>query len=260
MWESFDVWGQMVFIRATTKCESGDQPVAPQDIGGAPWCSLYAYLTLGARMAQVDGLGYARPMPTQDVDRPGLWARTRRAGHQEIAETAMRLFIAQGFDATTIEQIANEVGISRRSFFRYFGAKEDIVLGDLAERGVAVKIALEARPASEPPWEALRAALESLRAHDVSSETTLRISKMLYQTPSLRARHLEKQLHWQALLVPNIQTRLGPAADGVPDVRAQAIVACALVCLDTAGEIWTRGNAEGDLSQIFDQALAAVRA
>lgn len=178
----------------------------------------------------------------------------------EIGDVAMRLFLEQGFDATTMAQIAHEAGISRRSLFRYFGTKEDIVLGSLVETGLAVRDALEARPAGESPWEALRAAFESLtRAPGYSPERNLKISKMLYGTPSLRASHFEKQLRWQELLAPNIQTRLGVATDGTSDPRARAVVACALTCLDVAGEIWTLSDGEADLAQLFDQAVAAVR-
>ncbi len=172
----------------------------------------------------------------------------------------MRLFLEQGFDGTTMEQIAPEAGISRRSLFRYFGTKEDIVLGHLVEAGMAVRDALAARPASEPPWEALRGALESLALDpEYSPDRNLKISKMLYGTPSLRAGHFEKQLRWQELLVPNIQMRLGAKTGDAPDPRAQAIVACALTCLDVANEIWTRRDGEADLAQLFDQAVAAVR-
>lgn len=184
----------------------------------------------------------------------------------EIGATAMRLFLERGFEATTMEQIANEVDISRRSLFRYFGTKEDIVLGYLVEAGMAVRDALEARPASEPPWEALRAALESLvLVPDYSPERNLAISKMLYGTPSLRAGHLEKQLRWQELLVPNIEMRLGVAeaagdvSSNTPDPRAKAIVACALTCLDVTNEIWTRSEGKEDPRQLFDRTVAAVR-
>ncbi len=199
-------------------------------------------------------------MNSQVADAPGLRARTRRAVQAEIGGAAMRLFLEQGFDATTMEQIARAAGISRRSLFRYFSTKEDIVLGHLVEAGLAVKDALEARAVSEPPWEALRAALEALALDpQYSPERTLGIAKMLYGTPSLRASHFEKQLRWQELLVPNIQLRLGAATGDGPDPRAQAIVACALTCLDVATETWTRSDGEGDLGQLFDQAVAAVR-
>ncbi|MDQ3430082.1 MAG: TetR/AcrR family transcriptional regulator [Actinomycetota bacterium] len=199
-------------------------------------------------------------MDVRDAGTSGLRERTRLAVRTEIGAVAMRLFLEQGFDATTMEQIAHEAGISRRSLFRYFGTKEDIVLGNLVEAGLAVRDALEARPASEPPWEALRAAFESLALDpEYSPERTLAISKMLYGTPSLRAGHLEKQLRWQELLVPNIQVRLGVATGDAPDPRAQAIVACALTCLAVANETWTRCDGEADLAQLFDQAVAAVR-
>lgn len=178
----------------------------------------------------------------------------------EIGATAMRLFLERGFDDTTMEQIAHEAGISRRSLFRYFGTKEDIVLGNLVEAGEAVRDALEARPLSETPWEALRAALESLTFDPgYSPERDLAISKMLYGTPVLRAAHLEKQLRWQELLVPNIQKRLGEVPGHETDPRARAIVACALTCLDVAVETWTLSDGAEDLAGLFDRAVAAVR-
>jgi AcrR family transcriptional regulator len=178
----------------------------------------------------------------------------------EIGGAAMRLFLEQGFEGTTMEQIANEVGISRRSLFRYFGTKEDIVLGNLVEAGEAVRDALEIRPAAEPPWEALRAAIGSLAlAPEYSPERNLKISKMLYGTPSLRAAHLEKQLRWQELLVPNIRMRLGAETGDASDPRARAIVACALTCLDVAVETWTRSDGEEDIAGLYDRAVAAVR-
>ncbi|MFX6226362.1 helix-turn-helix domain-containing protein, partial [Acinetobacter baumannii] len=56
-----------------------------------------------------------------------LWERSRRAAYAEISGIAMRLFLDQGFEQTTIDQIAAAAGISRRSFFRYFGTKEDVL-------------------------------------------------------------------------------------------------------------------------------------
>ncbi len=203
-------------------------------------------------------------MSVGDVGPSGLRGRTRRVVRGEIGAAAMRLFLERGFDGTTMEQIADEAGISRRSLFRYFGTKEDIVLGHLVETGEAVRDALEARPAEEPPWDALRAAFESIiQEPGYSPEKNLKISKMLYATPSLRAGRLEKRLRWQELLTPNVQMRLG-VAGGVAggdasDPRARAIVACALTCLDVASEIWTRGDGKKDPARLFDQAVAAVR-
>lgn len=200
-------------------------------------------------------------MEIRDAGAPGLRERTRRAVQAEIGAAALRLFLQQGFEATTMEQIANEAGVSRRSLFRYFGTKEDIVLGDHAEQGRMVRAALEARPPDEPPWEALRAALKTL-VEDLaySPEDFLTIARMLHETPSLRARHLEKRRQWLDLLVPNIAMRLGDAPEPVREVRARAIVASALACSETATETWVQRNGDADLEQLYDEAVAAVRA
>ncbi|MGP2439278.1 TetR/AcrR family transcriptional regulator [Streptomyces sp. JW3] len=190
----------------------------------------------------------------------GLRQRTRRAVRAEIAATAMRLFLEHGYEATTMEQIAGEIGISRRSLFRYFATKEDIVLGDHAESGQVLREALEARPARETPWEALGAALKVLAASlPYTPEGLLRITRMLHASPALRARQLEKRQQWTELLVPDIAARLGDAADPMTQVRARALVACALTCSDIATETWVRSDGTADIEQVFDEAVAAVR-
>ncbi len=171
----------------------------------------------------------------------------------------MGLFLDQGFEQTTIDQIASAAGISRRSFFRYFGTKEDIVLGDLAKQGELVRDALEQVPATVPPWEALRAALQAVEALSVEPRVTLKIAKMMYETPSLRARSIEKHLHWQSLLVPDIRRRLGIDPDDLANPVPAAIVASVIACLDVAGEIWVAGDGLGDLAALYDQAALGVR-
>ncbi|MBO0609099.1 TetR/AcrR family transcriptional regulator [Myceligenerans salitolerans] len=211
---------------------------------------------------------------------PSLRERTRRAVHQEIAGSAMRLFLEQGFEATTVDQIAAATGISRRSFFRYFATKEDVVLGELVGRGHAIASELAARPAEEPPWTALRAALVRFRdTRTPDTESELRLGEMLYATPTLRARHLEKQLAWQDLLVPVLADRLrataveGTGANGVggngaggtdaggadPELAAAAIVAGALACLDIAGAAWVRRGGTVPLDKLYDDAVATIR-
>lgn len=188
-----------------------------------------------------------------------LWQRTRQAAYAEITGTAMRLFLDQGFEQTTIDQIATTAGISRRSFFRYFGTKEDVVLGGLAQQGELMRDALESVPLTVEPWDALRQALHAVDALAVEPDVTLKIAKMMYGIPSLRARSIEKHLHWQSLLVPNIRRRLGLADDDAADPAPAAIVASAIACLDVAGELWVHGGGTEDLGALYDRAVAAVR-
>jgi AcrR family transcriptional regulator len=185
--------------------------------------------------------------------------RTRRAVHAEITAAAMKLFAENGFDSTTVDQIAAAAGISRRSFFHYFGSKEDVVIGDMVTLGESVRVVLEAQPASMSAWDALRAALSTLQGDDNSE---LAVAKLYFDAPSLRARHLEKHLRWQALFEPDIARRLGPRNDGGtgPDPRARAVIAASLAALDTAIDAWRESGGEADPAELYDEAVAAIRA
>ena len=81
---------------------------------------------------------------------------------------------------------------------------------------------------------------------------------MLSETSSLRARLLEERLRWQELLVPLIAARLADEP-GTANLRASAIVASALACLDAASEAWIASNGATDLAALYDEAVAAVR-
>jgi AcrR family transcriptional regulator len=200
-------------------------------------------------------------MASTSIDTKGLSLRerTRRAVRVEIATQALALFTEQGFDATTVEQIATAAGISERSFFRYFATKEDVVIGDPAPYALILQAALEECPADAAPWVALRAALgqliDAVHADPVSS---LQASALMLSNPGLRARHLEKQILWEQLLVPNIVERLrGTPAER--SLRAHAIVSAALSCLEAALNAWAKTQATESLEHLLDSAISAVQ-
>nr|WP_286159721.1 hypothetical protein [Actinospica acidiphila] len=87
----------------------------------------------------------------------------------------------------------------------------------------------------------------------------LELSRLIFETPSLRARYLEKRLRWRAALVPAVQARLESAAAPAPDPRARAIIATVFACADTATELWVEHDGRLDLKDLYDQCLAAVR-
>jgi AcrR family transcriptional regulator len=188
---------------------------------------------------------------------PTLRNRATRAVRAEIASVAMRLFLEQGFEQTTVDQIAAEAGLSRTSFFRYFGAKEDVLLGQLEDLGRKVLDALVARPADEPAWAALRHAFDVLIESSALPEQGLRMRRLLHDTPSLQARQLGKQLGWQDLLAPEVARRLGVCGDAC-DPRPRAVVAAALGCLNVAVDVWGATDGACSLPGLLDQAMTAV--
>lgn len=188
-----------------------------------------------------------------------LWDRSRQVAVREILDTAVRLFAEQGYEQTTVAQIAQEAGISQRSLFRYFGTKEDLVCGDQEALGRLLKRTVEQQPAGVSAWDALRAGFAAILTANHTQERALELSRLIFETPSLRARYIEKRLRWQAELVPIVQARLGGADGASPDPRARAIVAAVFACADTATELWAASEARLDLSDLYDQCLAAIR-
>src|SRR3954452_9444111 len=83
---------------------------------------------------------------------------------EDIERVAMRLFTERGFDGTTVEDIAAAAGIGRRTFFRYFGSKNDVVWGRFAEGLAQLREDLAAAPAEQPLADVLREAIVAFNA------------------------------------------------------------------------------------------------
>ncbi|MGQ4601452.1 TetR family transcriptional regulator [Nocardia sp. R6R-6] len=172
---------------------------------------------------------------------------------------AFRLFAEHGFDQTTVDQIASEAGLSRATFFRYFGTKEDVILGDLEDLGRDVARRFAERPAGEPPWESLRRAFDALTEFNADEpEKALAYVRMLCETPSLKARQWEKQQAWHDFLVPEVSHRLGIDPAAVEDPRARALVASALACKDAATDAWTACDGTIPLATLIDRAMGTL--
>jgi AcrR family transcriptional regulator len=197
-------------------------------------------------------------MSAERATRQSLRDVSRRAVRSEITSKAMALFVEHGFDQTTVDQIGKAVGISARSVFRYFATKEDIVLGNSMDIGLDLAAALDACQLDEPPWQAIRRALdEPLRALRVDGAAALAMATMLARTPSLRAARLERLAQWEELLVPNIARRVdGP--EQTRQLRAHAITSCAMSCLNAAINEWTRLDGARPLDELFDLAIGAA--
>jgi AcrR family transcriptional regulator len=187
-----------------------------------------------------------------------LWDRTRQLATQEILETALRLFTEQGYDETSIAQIAREAGVSQRTLFRYFGTKEDLLGGNQDRFGQVMTDAIREQPAEAGVWDALRAGVAAVQALHDSREQALERFRLLHSTASLRAGWLEKRLRFQEDLLPLIGARMD-AAVGRTDPRARAVIATVFACLDAASMTWVDNDGKGDIMDLYDECLAAVR-
>lgn len=117
----------------------------------------------------------------------GLRERKRRATHRRIAEVGQHLFLTKGYDATTLDAIAAEAGISRRTFFSYFKSKDDIILYWQQADSAALLDELRASSPDMAPLDAVRDVLTRRIARYTTEQMTA-VDNLMRSSESLLAR------------------------------------------------------------------------
>jgi AcrR family transcriptional regulator len=184
-----------------------------------------------------------------------LRERKKAATRQSLHEAALRLAMADGLDNTTIEDIADEVGVSRRTFSNYFANKEDAVLHRDRERTQRLLELVRARPGGERPWLALRRGVaelyEEMTIPDPGWVAQLRL---LRQHPSLMARQAADQIAAENELADVLLVR------GTTDLELARLMAAAfLAATRTAGRLWLESGGEQPLRELLDRLLGRLR-
>lgn len=165
----------------------------------------------------------------------GLRERKKTERRRLIETTALELFSRDGFDATTVEAIAEACDIAPRTFFSYFATKDDLVLADYADRLQRILDAFAARPVDEPTWQALQAAFAAIAADFAAHADQLRARFAIIATaPSVRARSLDLQLGWEFALAERLRER----PDVADDATAQLLAGTALAIMRSTLRQW----------------------
>ena len=184
----------------------------------------------------------------------GLRERHRRRTAADLEEAALTLFTEKGFDAVTIDDIAASADVSRRTFFRYFASKEDVILSDHPRRLGELQAALDRRPADEPAMTALRQAILSLAgSYEEQREHMLRRFRLITETPALEARSLCLQRNWETGVTAMLADRMG--VDPAEDLRPGVVAATTMAAMRIATANWLVGGGHGDLPAIVAAAL-----
>jgi AcrR family transcriptional regulator len=206
----------------------------------------------------------------------GLRERKRRETRQRLAETGLRLFLAQGYEATTLDQIAAAAGVSRRTIFHYFAQKEDLLQAWKSGLADAMRAAILRQRPGRPPLEIALGAFLQI-AGQFQAEDHIRIERLLASTDRLGASKHAKYAEQEeavfealAALTPAPERRgrqeeavfealaaLTPAPERRGRLRLVAMVAVG--ALRVAFERWAeRGGAE-PLADHLRRAFAELR-
>ncbi|MFD3354598.1 TetR family transcriptional regulator [Streptomyces fradiae] len=185
----------------------------------------------------------------------GLRERKKQRTRAALLRTALESFTTKGYEETTVDEIADAVEVSQRTFFRYFASKEDaaFALQQMMERRFVE--ALRARPAEEGPFDALRNsvlgtwdAIGEAITEIVPADVHLRMLQVIESTPTLLAAHLRRSLDVEEYVARLIAAREGLDVDADP--RPRVAVACFGGVMRVAGQLWVRGD---------DPSLGALR-
>ncbi|WP_428956625.1 TetR family transcriptional regulator [Streptomyces sp. cg35] len=186
-----------------------------------------------------------------------LAQRKRQFVSDELTEAALQLLALKGFDAVTVDEIVAAAGVSKRTFFRYFASKEDVVVQFLADMGADMRAALAGRPADEAPAVALLHAVRvPVTTCAADSERALRVVQLILRTPALHARFLERQVQWRDDLAEELASRVG--LDAEADLYPRIAAGAALTAFHVVLQRWSASDAAQDPVALLDRAFAVV--
>ncbi|MBB5931903.1 acyl-CoA-like ligand-binding transcription factor [Streptomyces echinatus] len=182
----------------------------------------------------------------------GLRERKKQKTRERVRREAYRLFTEHGYEATTVDQIADAAEISSSTFFRYFPTKEDVVIQD--EYDPALAEAVRARPTGEPIVDAILGSLKgSLGAMlQQDRESLLLRTRLTLNDPALRARNVAEQERSERAMAEVIAERTGREAT---DLEVRCAAAALIAVFTTLVRHWVEGDGKEDLAALYERHL-----
>ena len=178
-------------------------------------------------------------------------------------DAAVLLFNSKGFEATTVEEIADAVEVSSRTFFRYFASKDDVIASIQGTQFAELHDEFERRPSDEPVMTAIRHACSTvLRRHDgansLDSARFTCVAQLAQESPAAFAHGLELCGEHTERFNEQIAARMG--VDPRTDLRPQLVSAATMAAMQLAVRVWSENQSATTVSELADRALALLEA
>jgi AcrR family transcriptional regulator len=176
-----------------------------------------------------------------------------------LSAAATELFLAQGYDDTTMEQIAERAEVGTSTLYRYFPTK-DLLLLDWLVQSIDVGARLAERPDDEPLEVALRAAvLASVTSQSPTGDhaTDVQLRRIIDESPTPRARLWDFVMQQRSGLNEEVARRMGVEAT---DMRALTTAALVSLLHYTVGDRLWEGDGTEDAEAMLDDVIAEMRA
>ncbi|MFC0238937.1 TetR family transcriptional regulator [Rhodopseudomonas telluris] len=196
--------------------------------------------------------------PKQDVSQKpeGLRERKRRETSQRISDVALELFLDKGFDATTLDEIAENAGISRRTFFYYFASKDDILTAYLGRRTDELRAAVLQSASAGEPIDVVRNALLTL-ASKFGDRTTIATAGLVSGSTFLGIRSQGRYLTFEQA-VADALIEIWPKKERRDGLRLVAMVSIGALRLAVDG--WLEHGGKRPLAKYIEDAFRNLKA
>ncbi len=176
--------------------------------------------------------------------------------HADIERVAFRLFAEHGFEGTTLEAIAREVGVGRRTLFRYFESKNDIPWGQFDQTLTRFEAILDAMPADLPLAEAVhRGVCEFNQFAPDADPPHIQRMRLVLETPALQAHSVLRYAAWRQVVADYVARRLGlEPDDSFPTLVGHVSLSLSLAAYDA----WLKAP-ERSLAELLKSQLQMLR-
>ena len=186
---------------------------------------------------------------------PTLQARKQQLVRDAIWDAAMDLFGEHGFDETTVEGIAERAGVSRRSFFRYFSSKNDLMAQGVVDYGTDLTGAVDACPAAYSLNEVFRATVIRIARQSAAHPRTRKIMRIAAKYPAARAAQLARMAEVQDQVAEAFARRRWKGAKD--DLTPSILAGLTLSVLSLAFRAWSE-RGQPDISAIVKQIFTTL--
>ncbi|MDX6329177.1 MAG: hypothetical protein QOI83_1560 [Streptomycetaceae bacterium] len=187
----------------------------------------------------------------------------RHRVRQDLAGAAMHLFATQGYEATTVDEIAAAAGVARRTFFRHFRSKEEVIFPDHDDTLVRVQSVLDdAEPREHPLDTVCRGITEVLRMYAESPEVSVERYRLIREVSALREREITSVARYERLFTRYLLGHFDEAAhrDGDDDPLLAEVAASAVVAAHNhVLRRWLRAGGKGDVEVQLEHAFAVIK-
>ena len=174
-----------------------------------------------------------------------LQIRKQQLVRNAIYEAAIDLFAEKGFDETTVEEVAQAAGVSRRSFFRYFASKDDLLAQNVVHFGSILSATITACPPALTPLETVRETVLSVVRQTAAHPRTRQIIEISQRSASARQAHHSRMMDVEDVVAAAFASRLRSASKDV--LKPRLLASLTLSIMNVAIISWFRDEYQ-DLS------------